>query len=113
MIKEKIIEFKQIHEESDCSPNTQWDALKCVITGISIEYFARKKRERNKEKEQLIKEIDKIKSNLGEYISKNKPLLLNLEELEDKLNKIYDFETKGLIIRSRVRWLEEGENNSK
>ena len=24
---------------------------KCVITGISIEYFARKKRERNKEKE--------------------------------------------------------------
>ena len=71
------------------------------------------KRERNKEEEQLIKEIDKTKSNLGEDISKNKPLLLNLEELEDKFNKIYDFETKGLIIRSRVRWLEEGEKNSK
>ena len=35
LIKEKITEFKQIHEESVCSPNTQWDALKCVITGTS------------------------------------------------------------------------------
>ena len=39
--------------------------------------------------------------------------MLKLEELEDKLNKIYDFETKGLIIRSKVRWLEEGEKCTK
>ena len=41
--------------------------------------------------------------------SSNDSHLSKLEELEDKLNKLYDFETKGLIIRSRVRWLEEGE----
>ena len=113
LIKEKIVEFKQIHEESECSPNTQWDALKCVITGTSMEYFARKKKERNKNKKQILKEIDNIKSHLGDDVSKNKPLLLKLGDLEDELNKIYEFETKGLIIRSRVRWLEEGEKNSK
>ena len=36
-----------------------------------------------------------------------------MEQLEEKLNKIYDFETNGLIICSRVRWLEEGERSSK
>ena len=40
-------------------------------------------------------------------------MFLQLEELEDKLNKIYEFETKGLITRSRIRWLEEGERSSK
>lgn len=41
------------------------------------------------------------------------PLFLQLEELEAKLDKIYEFETNGLITRSRIRWLEEGERSSK
>ena len=113
LIKEKISEFKKIHKDSECNPNTQWDALKCVITGISMEYFARKKKERKKEKDHLNKEIEIMKSQLSENVSKNKQLLTTIADLEDKLDKLYDFETKGLIIRSRVRWLEEGEKNSK
>ena len=113
LIKEKIEEFKQIHNESDCNPNTLWDSLKCFIIGIIIEYTARKKKEKKKEKDQLLSEIDKIKFQLSNDASSNNSHVLKLEELEDKLNKLYDFETKGLIIRSRVRWLEEGEKNSK
>ena len=65
LIKEKIEEFKQIHNESDCNPNTLWDSLKCFIIGIIIEYTARKKKEKKKEKYQLISEIDKIKFQLS------------------------------------------------
>ena len=36
-----------------------------------------------------------------------------MEEHENKLDKIYEFETKGLITRSRIRWLEEGERSTK
>ena len=61
LLKEKIREFKDIHKDSDCNPNTLWDSLKCVINGISIEYSTRKKKERKKEKEQLTIDIDKIK----------------------------------------------------
>ena len=62
----------------------------------------------------MLEGIDKIKSQLSNnLILPDDPLYLQLEEMEDKLNKIYDFETKGLIIRSRVRWLEEGEKSSK
>ena len=113
LIKDKINEFKQIHKDSECNPNILWDALKCTIAGICVEYSARKKKERKKEKDQLLYDIGKTKLLLGNGSNQDNSLLLKLEELEDKLNKIYDFETKGLIIRSRIRWLEEGEKCTK
>ena len=68
LIKDRIKEFKQIHKDSECNPNTLWDSLKCTITGISIEYSTREKKERNKEKVQLRYDIDKIKSLLTLYL---------------------------------------------
>ena len=44
LIKDRIKEFKQIHKDSECNPNTLWDSLKCTITGISIEYSTRGKK---------------------------------------------------------------------
>ena len=115
LIKTTISDFKENHKNSDCNPNILWDSLKCVITGVCIEYSSRMKKERNKEKNKLLLEIDNIRlqiSNSPPNLSDN-PLLIELEELEEKLNKIYDFETKGLITRSRVRWVEEGEKSTK
>ena len=113
-IKDKIKEFKELHKNTECNPNTLWDTLQCVITSVCLEYTARKTKERNKEKNNLLSEIDKIKTQISNDTSDvdNTPIS-RLEELEEKLNNIYDFETKGLIIRSRVRWLEEGERSSK
>ena len=74
-------------------------------TGVCIQYSARKKKERNREKKKknlLLIDSDKIKSQLSHQASSlDNSLILQLEELEDKLNKIYDYETKGLIIRSK------------
>ena len=115
VIKNTIREFKENHKDSECNPNILWDSLKCCITGVCIEYSSRKKKERNNEKNKLLLDINNIKTQLSSIVPPpdDKSLLLRLEKLEDELNKIYDFETKGLIIRSRVRWLEEGERSSK
>ena len=40
-------------------------------------------------------------------------LTKELNDLEAQLNKILDFETEGLITKSRCRWAEEGERSSK
>ena len=110
-VKEIIKEFKDNHKNSGCNPNIIWDALKACITGVCIGYFSRKKKERNREKNELLLNIDKIRTKLS--ITDDADLLTQLEEFEEKLNKIYDYETKGSIIRSRVRWFEEGEKSSK
>ena len=114
LIKDTIRDFKENHKDSSCNNNILWDTLKCCITGVCIEYSSRKKKERNNEKKTLLSDIDNIRTQLSTVPpSDDNPLYSRLEDLEDKLNKIYDFETKGLITRSRVRWLEEGEKSSK
>ena len=114
VVKEKIEEFKLIHLNSECNPNILWDALKCTIIGICIEYSSRKKKERMVQKDKLFKEIDEIKIKISNNVNDSSSNLIDqLDQLNDQLNKILDNETQGLIIRSRIRWVEEGEKSSK
>ena len=111
LIKTKIKEFKEDHCHSDCNPNILWDALKCTITGVCIDYSSRKKKERIAKKTKIMKDIDKVNQLIA--IDPSDTLLSQRESLQTELNKILDYETKGLIIRSRTRWMEEGEKSSK
>ena len=56
--------------------------------------------------------VAKVKSDI-ENASSNDTLFDQLQILESKLNTILEFETKGLITRSRSRWMEEGEKSTK
>ena len=111
LIKSKISEFKDIHQNTESNPNVIWDALKCTITGVCMEYGARKKKERKAEKAKLMEEIEKAKIELNESSSADSSTT-HLDNLESELNKILDLETKGLMIRSRKRWMEHGEKSS-
>ena len=73
-----------------------------------MEYGARKKKERKAEKAKLMEEIEKAKIKLNESSSADSSTT-HLDNLEFELNKILDLETKGLMIRSRTRWMEHGE----
>ncbi len=112
LVKTKIQDFKDFHKDVDCNPNILWDSLKCTIAGVCMEYCARKKKERVADKMKLMDDIDKIKIKISDDPS-NETLITSLESLEVELNKILDYETKGLIIRSRTKWMEEGERSSK
>jgi len=115
-IKDKISEFKTSHKDTDCNPNTVWDAFKCTICGYCIEYTSKKKKERTANKKRLTKEIDDIQSKINNALIENtghEDLTDELRHLESELNKILDFETNGLLVRSRCRWAEEGERSSK
>ena len=57
-------------------------------------------------------DIEKVKIQINDNPS-SESLHSQLENLERELNNILDFETRGLIIRSRTRWKEKGEKGSK
>ena len=44
---------------------------------------------------------------------KDNQLFVEHEQISDQLHKIYKSKCKGAIIRSRVKWFEEGEKNTK
>ena len=110
-VKGRIVEFKENHQGSLCNPNIIWDIFKCTIACVCMEYSARKKKERNANKNKLLNDINQIQTQIGSGTISDS-LSEKLASLEMELNKILDFETNGLIIRSRCRWAE-GEKSSK
>ncbi len=85
--------------------------MKCTITGVCIEYSSRKKKGRNADKLKVLAEIENIKLQSNNDLSNN-DAVNSLKDLEARLNKILDYETKCLIIPSRTRWMENGEKSS-
>ena len=61
-----------------------------------------------------MKQIDGIQLKLAGDLDDDVCVALSdeLKDLESQLDKIVDFETDGLITRSRCRWAEEGERSS-
>ena len=120
-IKEKIKEFKENHKESDCNPNIIWDAFKCTIRGYCIEYSARKKRQKYKVKKEVLDKIEHVKKRISDIIITHgneaqdqlADLTKELSNYENIIKEMEDKETAGLIVRSRVRWVEEGERSTK
>lgn len=77
------------------------------IRGKSIVFSADKKRIQKEREETLVKEIAELEKDLDEN---------NLELLKDKreeLEAIRKKKVEGMIVRSRAKWIQEGETNSK
>ena len=105
-IKSKIDEFKDIHKDSSSDPHVFCDAFKCTITGHCIQYCtcSRKKSEREKARQDLIEEIEKVKVKISDSSTVNgidaeiSDLINTLSSLEEKYNTVLDYETAGLIV---------------
>ena len=79
--------------------------------GFCVQYSKRKNRiKRNKERD-LQKEIDHLMALLQSNRSKEN--ITKLYQLRAQLNQIAEYKTEGAMIRSRIRWHEKGEKNTK
>lgn len=93
-----------------------WDVIKFKVKDYSIRYGKQNKKDTNEKKTSVENEISNLKENIKSQ-APNSQLLNNLyEELnvaQQQLNAIQSEEIKGLIARSRARWVEEGERSTK
>ena len=108
MIKQSIQTITSVNE--GCNPNTMWELIKGTVRNETIKYASTKKRENVKKEKELQKDIDKL-------MDQNNPNDTNIQEQikqkKSHLEKIYDEKVNGLIIRSKARWIEGGEKNTK
>ena len=89
-------------------------ALKCFVRGETIRYAATSKKKRlamqkNLEQEILIYEILLKHVEASERIN----ILNNISKVQSALDDFIDLRTEGAIVRSRARWTELGEKNTK
>ena len=114
IIKGLIMKYKNKTKLTD-NIGHQWDLFKIEVREHTVAYC---KRNANKNKSEIHILENKIKK-LNENINRNckddviKHFQEELIYNECKLRKIYEIKSKGAQIRSRIKWVEEGEKNTK
>lgn len=123
-IKTVIKEVKQQYalpvynlDKIECVPNEElqllindqlfFEVLLLEIRGQTIAYATSKKNEQKEREKKLIIDIDVLEKNVDDEN------LQELEMLKAELRAIREKKAEGMMIRSKVRWLNEGERNSK
>ena len=87
-----------------------WDQLKCNIKNFTINYSRERWRQLSREKISAINHLCFLKRRLAAGCVEVKP---EIRDLELFLKQLFDQQLEGSKIRSRAKWLEEGEIPSK
>ena len=81
------------------------------IRGFTVKYAKSKARKRKNDEVTLQNKINELQLKL-ENNPNNSQYLNDLYATKLRLQKIMHFKTKGAILRSKVRWYDEGERNT-
>jgi len=88
-----------------------WDWVKHNISKCSRKYSKEKSKQRRLDEKQLHKEFHE--ASLSFQNDPSQENLAKLDALKERTEKFYEKKVEGIIVRSRARWHEYGEKNSK
>lgn len=111
MIKRQIEKKKNDFHQGLHNPHMKWELIKYELRKSTIYYSKKKAKETRNSYQEIEIEIKEIEQIID--WEQNEILLHKHECLKRKLNEISDYITKGIIMRSKVTWYEQGEKNSK
>ena len=92
-------------------PRSVWDWVKYNVKKYSRWYSMEKCKQQNLEEQQLNRQFQEATATYQNCPSQENLSALNV--LKEKLEHVYEKKVEGIIIRSRARWHEHGEKNSK
>ena len=118
LIKATIYQTKSEYQsDNSVNPALLWDMIKMKVREKSIAYAAAKNYKTKSHKDILHKEISGLEKELDENtaLSDTQKSLLQskLDNLRSDMEEIIEYRTRGAILRSRIRWHNEGEKNTK
>jgi len=89
----------------------RWDALKCYIRGHTINFSAMRSKKLSLHQdtiEKLLKQEEQ-KLQLLQNSSNFSVIMNKISSYQNELDKMIENQTKRAIIRSKARWIENGE----
>ena len=86
----------------------RWELLKRNIKEYSMDYAKLRQKSIRQNIKSIEKELDDLETGPSEKFDYAK-----IKLLETKLDSLYDHKIKGAQIRSKAKWIENGEKNSK
>lgn len=105
LIKNLKVKYKSLTDK-----NLLWDTMKCEIRTETISY-AIKKSKQNKQMESELKErLSKLEAQLAEEPNDNLQSEYNV--VSSELDGILTHKARGAMLRSRAKWIEDGEKNT-
>ena len=113
IIQQTADEYKK---DDTVNPALLWEMIKMKVREKSISYAASKNAATKKREIQLERDIAALEK-LLDTANCTDPLhdiaAERIRILKGELEKILEYRTKGAIIRSKSRWYNEGEKNSR
>ncbi len=89
---------------------SKWKLMKFEIAKYLRKYSSDLAKRRNAEEDEIVSTITSLSQKPLDYLSTNEKEILT--EYQNKLDNLYMLKAKGAFIRSRQKWMEEGERNS-
>ena len=105
----------QYKDDTSLNPVLLWEMIKLKVREKSISYAAHKKVATKNREEMLEREIALLEKQLDNAGNSNPSYHIVAERiftLKKELENIFEYRTKGAIIRSKSQWYNEGEKNS-
>jgi exonuclease III len=111
-VKNKFQNGVYFHEFGE-DDTLNWDTLKMMMRRDSITYSIHRSKERNKQSKETSEALKKAEEALNNSDGSNKDLEENYYRLKNEWQSIENEKTAGLMLRSRARYIEQGERNTK
>ena len=105
-MKQKLQQWNVQYDNND--KRVQWELIKYEIRKFSIKYSKIKQKEVNREEKELELKLISLERSISRGDN-----LTEYNEVKQKLETIENERVKGIILRSKVQWHEEGEKSTK
>ena len=107
--------MNEYNNDTSVNPALLWEMIKLKVREKSLSYAAYKNAAKRKREEILEREIASLEKQLDNVT--NDSLLYHtvserITSLRKELENIFEYRTKGAIIRSKSQWYNEGEINT-
>ena len=108
---------KEYELDDTVSPSLLWDVIKMKVRDKSVSYAAIKSSRIRSREDILYKKIADLEKKIDEKIfcavEQMSQLQTKLDDYRNEIERIIEYRTKGAILRSKTRWHNEGEKNTK